>query len=158
MASRNIYSTGVFCWSKVFSLEVTVCRSQACLWIVAIHALAPDPHRCMFSQMTEGCRDGNIFFFFCLCLGAFVCDIAPHANLQIIEGQGNNSRRLFCPLTTCAGGCWCCDSVESCFGCDTNKMSGENAVWKLPSRIGWSAWTSGQSGSCGRLGTKTHWV
>lgn len=51
--------------------------------------------------MTEGCRDGNIFFFF-LYLWAFVCDIAPHANLQIIESQGNNSRRLFCPLTTLA--------------------------------------------------------
>lgn len=40
-----------------------------------------------------------IFFFF-LCLRAFVCDITPHANLQIIESRGNNSRRLFCPLTT----------------------------------------------------------
>lgn len=39
-------------------------------------------------------------YFFFLCLWAFVCDIAPHANLQIIESQGNNSRRLFCPLTT----------------------------------------------------------
>lgn len=38
--------------------------------------------------------------YFFLCLWAFVCDIAPHANLQIIESQGNNSRRLFCPLTT----------------------------------------------------------
>ena len=39
-------------------------------------------------------------YFFFLCLRAFVCDITPHANLQIIESQGNNSRRLFCPLTT----------------------------------------------------------
>lgn len=30
----------------------------------------------------------------------FVCDITPHANLQIIWSQDNNSRRLFCPLTT----------------------------------------------------------
>lgn len=40
-----------------------------------------------------------IYIFF-LCLRVFVCDIAPHANLQIIESRGNNSRRLFCPLTT----------------------------------------------------------
>lgn len=43
-----------------------------------------------------------IYFFFFLILRAFVCDIAPHANLQIIESQGNNSRRLLCPLTTAA--------------------------------------------------------
>lgn len=64
---------------------------------ITMHRLSRIP-RCSFSQVTEGCRDGNIFFF--LCLRAFVCDITPHANLQIIESQGNNSRRLFCPLTT----------------------------------------------------------
>lgn len=45
-----------------FPLEPTDCRLEAFLGIVAVHALAPDPRRCVFSQMTEGCRDGNIFF------------------------------------------------------------------------------------------------
>lgn len=39
-----------------------------------------------------------VCFFSPLVVG--VCDITPHANLQIIERQGNNSGRLFCPLTT----------------------------------------------------------
>lgn len=139
------FPTGVLWWSRMFSLGVTAYRSEACLWIFATHALARDPHRCVFSQMTEGCRDG---FFFFLSLGAFVCDIAPHANLQIIEGQGNNSRRLFCPLTTRGCGCWCCDSVQSGFGSDTNKTNGENAVWKQQRRLEWldqwSVWKLGE--------------
>lgn len=38
--------------------------------------------------------------FSLLCLRVADCNIAPHANSQIIESRGNNSRRLFCPLTT----------------------------------------------------------
>lgn len=92
-----------------------------------------------------------IFFFF-LCLRAFVCDIAPHANLQIIESQGNNSRRLFCPLTTPVVVADAVILLKSTLAATQMRQREKTPSGKHPQ--GSSPWTSGQSGSCGRFWPK----
>lgn len=90
------------------------------------------------------CQGSTIFFF--LWLKALFCDITPHANLQIIKSQGNNSRWLFCPLTTWVSAA---DAVillkkQQQFGYNTNDTKRENTVCKTPSglqsRHQWSVW------------------
>lgn len=110
------------------------------------------PHRCFFSQVTEGWQNGNIFF--CLCLRVFVCDIRPHANLQIIERQGNKSGRLFCPLTTRVA---VADAVilltATLAVTQMRRRQTPSTFWKRPKQL--SACVTGQSGTCGRLPPKT---
>lgn len=91
-------------------------------------------------------------YFFFLCLRAFVCDIAPHANLQIIESRGNNSRRLFCPLTTPAAAADAVILLESTLAATQMRQREKTPSGKHPQ--GSSPWTSGQSGSCGRFWPK----
>lgn len=119
------------------SLRIFTVRSR--------HASTLTHYRCFFSQVTEGCRDGNIFFY----LRAFVCDIAPHANLQIIESQGNNSRRLFCPLTTPVVAADAVILLKSTLAATQMRQREKTPSGKHPQ--GTSPWTSGQSGSCGRF-------
>lgn len=109
------------------------------------------PSPCIGSRASPGApfhrwqKDAEMaIFFFFLCLRAFVCDITPHANLQIIESQGNNSRRLFCPLTTPVVAADAVILPKIHFGWDTNEAERENTVWKTPSRLQslnqWSVW------------------
>lgn len=91
-------------------------------------------------------------YFFFLCLQAFVCDIAPHANLQIIESQGNNSRRLFCPLTTPVVAADAVILLKFTLAVTQMRQREKTPSGKHPQ--GSSPWTSGQSGSCGRFWPK----
>ena len=91
-------------------------------------------------------------YFFFLCLRAFVCDITPHANLQIIESQGNNSRRLFCPLTTPVVAADAVILPKSTLAETQMRPREKTPSGKHPQ--GSSPWTSGQSGSCGRFWPK----
>ncbi len=122
-----------------------------------IHCLIMSPPciSCCASQVllfTGDRRMPRWQYFFFLCLRAFVCDIAPHANLQIIESQGNNSRRLFCPLTTPVVVADAVILLKSTLAATQMRQREKTPSGKHPQ--GSSPWTSGQSGSCGRFWPK----
>lgn len=92
-------------------------------------------------------------YFFPSVWGRLFCDTVPHANLQIIESRGNNSRRLFCPLTTQVSTADAVILLKSTLAVAQMRQREKTPSGKHPR--GSSLRISGQPGSCGRFLAKT---